>query len=47
MKFWKRIVFVILSAAALMRAAAAQVPEKDYLSNIEADKIRDAEPPNE
>lgn len=27
--------------------AAAQRPEKDYLSNIEADKIRDAETPNE
>ena len=27
--------------------AAAQVPEKDYLSAIEADKIRDAETPNE
>ncbi len=25
----------------------AQVPEKDYLTNIEADKIRDAETPNE
>ena len=26
---------------------AAQVPQKDYLSNAEADKIRDAETPNE
>jgi len=28
-------------------STAAQVPEKDYLSAIEADKIRDAETPNE
>jgi len=28
-------------------AARAQRPEKDYLSSIEADKIRDAETPNE
>jgi len=27
--------------------AAAQVPDKDYLSSYEADKIRDAETPNE
>lgn len=37
--------------AALILAAAgyvsAQRPEKDYLSSIEADKIRDAETPNE
>jgi hypothetical protein len=46
MKFWK-LALVVLSAAALMRTAAAQAPEKDYLSNIEADKIRDAETPNE
>lgn len=28
-------------------AARAQAPEKDYLTSIEADKIRDAETPNE
>jgi hypothetical protein len=28
-------------------AACAQRPEKDYLSDVEADKIRDAETPNE
>jgi hypothetical protein len=29
------------------RPASAQRPDKDYLSNIEADKIRDAETPND
>jgi hypothetical protein len=28
-------------------AARAQRPEKDYLTDVEADKIRDAETPNE
>jgi len=38
------------ATAGVMRAGAAwagQAPEKDYLSAIEADKIRDAETPNE
>src|SRR6516225_2129217 len=34
----------ILAGAAL---GLAQRPEKDYLSNVESDKIRDAETPNE
>ena len=34
----------VLASASLVRA---QRPEKDYLSTIEADKIRDAESPNE
>jgi len=46
MKMWKRIALVIF-ATALARTVAAQVPEKDYLSAVEADKIRDAETPNE
>jgi hypothetical protein len=33
--------------ALLALSCAAQRPEKDYLSSIEADKIRDAETPNE
>jgi len=39
----------ILSLGMLMMAgpARAQRPEKDYLSSLEADKIRDAETPNE
>lgn len=35
----------LLPGAALSRAA--QAPQKDYLSSLEADKIRDAETPNE
>jgi hypothetical protein len=44
------IPFVVLSLLVLLcfpRAARAQRPDKDYLSAIEADKIRDAETPNE
>jgi hypothetical protein len=55
MKFWKKILwsdFLVMIVAALAMAAAAavvpaQVPQKDYLSNEEADKIRDAETSNE
>jgi hypothetical protein len=38
--------FMFLSLALAM-PARAQRPQKDYLSDIEADKIRDAETPNE
>lgn len=41
---------LILSSAGLCGALAARAgsqPQKDYLSSIEADKIRDAESPNE
>jgi hypothetical protein len=38
------LVFVALAAALPVRA---QRPDKDYLSDLEADKIRDAETPNE
>lgn len=34
-------------SAVVLGIAAAQAVEKDYLSRIEADKIRDAETPNE
>ena len=34
-------------ALAFARPVSAQRPDKDYLSNIEADKIRDAETPND
>jgi len=43
----KRPLLAFALLAALSGAAAAQVPEKDYLSANEADKIRDAETPNE
>jgi hypothetical protein len=39
--------FLLISSLALARSASAQRPDKDYLSGIEADKIRDAETPNE
>ncbi len=38
---------LLLGALALALPARAQRPEKDYLSDLEADKIRDAETPNE
>jgi len=38
------LVTCLLAVAAL---GLAQRPEKDYLSNVESDKIRDAETPNE
>jgi len=39
---------LVLGCALLsVPAANAQRPEKDYLSDVEADKIRDAETPNE
>lgn len=42
-----RLTLAAALSAGLGGAAAAQVVEKDYLSGIEADKIRDAETPNE
>jgi hypothetical protein len=43
-----RAILALAFAGALAGIAAAQVaPEKDYLSGYEADKIRDAETPNE
>jgi len=39
--------FLLMSSLALARSASAQRPDKDYLSGIEADKVRDAETPNE
>ena len=47
MTLWGRILLVVSFAGVLAVSALAQVPEKDYLTNIEADKIRDAETPNE
>jgi len=47
MTLWGRILLVVSFAGALGASMLAQVPEKDYLTNIEADKIRDAETPNE
>lgn len=41
------VLFAVGFIAAAGGAAIAQVPEKDYLSASEADKIRDAETPND
>jgi hypothetical protein len=38
---------LLFGALAMVTPALAQRPDKDYLSDIEADKIRDAETPNE
>lgn len=42
-----RLMLVFGLVAGLSGVAAAQTVEKDYLSAVEADKIRDAETPNE
>lgn len=42
-----RCVLAAAFLALLSLSCAAQRPEKDYLSSLEADKIRDAETPNE
>jgi len=47
MRTWSRILLAISFAGVLVASALAQISEKDYLSNAEADKIRDAETPNE
>ena len=41
------VAFLLSTAVFSAVPAHAQRPEKDYLSDIEADKIRDAETPNE
>lgn len=47
MKTWSRILLTILFAGAVGLGARAQAPQKDYLTGMEADKIRDAETVNE
>jgi len=37
----------VAGAIGILAARAASPPQKDYLSSVEADKIRDAETPNE
>jgi hypothetical protein len=41
------VLFAVLAGMLLTPTVHAQRPEKDYLSDVEADKIRDAETPNE
>src|SRR2546430_13084827 len=47
MKRFRRISFVVFIIFFAMASANAQTVKKDYLSDYEADKIRDAETPNE
>jgi len=47
MRVWSEVMLLGCLAFCLAAGAAAQVPQKDYLSSQEADKIRDAETSNE
>jgi hypothetical protein len=47
MSIWGKPLLVISLAGALGASLLAQSVDKDYLTNTEADKIRDAETPNE
>jgi hypothetical protein len=47
MKYNRKILLTSFAALLLASLAHAQAVQKDYLSNLEADKIRDAETPNE
>lgn len=47
MRLWATILAAMRLAFALGDQASAQAVQKDYLTAIEADKIRDAETPNE
>jgi hypothetical protein len=47
MSVWRKSLLVISLAGVLGASLLAQSVDKDYLTNTEADKIRDAETPNE
>jgi hypothetical protein len=47
MKFIKRFMWACYFALVVSSAAGARVPQKDYLTSVEADKVRDAETTNE
>jgi len=47
MKSWRRILFSALATLLPISVACGQAGQKDYLTALEADKIRDAETPNE
>ncbi len=47
MRMWSKRLLTICFVAAMAAGAVAQTPQKDYLSALEADKIRDAETSNE
>src|SRR5271165_6799818 len=46
-RFLPLLAILLLAPACLARVARAQRPDKDYLSALEADKIRDAETSND
>ena len=47
MSIWRKSLLAVSLAGALAASLLAQSVDKDYLTNTEADKIRDAETPNE
>ncbi len=47
MRVWNEVILLGCLVFCAAAGAAAQVPQKDYLSSQEADKIRDAETSNE
>jgi len=47
MSTWRKSLLAVSLAGALAASLLAQSVDKDYLTNTEADKIRDAETPNE
>lgn len=47
MRMWSKGLLTICFVAAMAAGAEAQTPQKDYLTALEADKIRDAETTNE
>ena len=47
MRVWNEVILLSCLVFCTAAGAAAQVPQKDYLSSQEADKIRDAETSNE
>jgi len=47
MRTWCKVLLTFCLSAAMATASQAQAPQKDYLTALEADKIRDAETTNE
>jgi hypothetical protein len=47
MRYGAAMMFCLMAMSVVAPRARAQRPDKDYLSDVEADKIRDAETPNE
>ncbi len=47
MKLWCQVLLTICFVGMLSGGVRAQEPQKDYLTSMEADKIRDAETTND